>query len=379
MKRIFYTVSMCLTLATAHAQNVGIGITPQRAKFEVHGAGVNSSTTALFSGQGGGVSIQSYWPTIGFNQYHDGGGARYIADGYAAAQYLDPHHGGMYFDLYAPGTPNASAWVVRRALSIYNSGNVGIGTANFNASLAVPKNPGSDATISLNGSAHHSYFNHGPAENTYIRAGKNYGVVYINDVPGGTVAISGYVGINTGTPASSLEIRQLNRTGLVLVDPEQFNYWEIRTSPHTSPANLFLSNNGSLKGYFEGTNGNYNSVSDARLKKNVEDLTPVLDHVMQLRPVTYEMKDAPAQQQKTIGFIAQEVKKIFPDIVSTLPDTTSGYKDIKDLHAINYSSFGVLAIKAIQEQQKLILAQQVRIDELTKTVDGLSRQLYKKE
>lgn len=88
---------------------------------------------------------------------------------------------------------------------------------------------------------------------------------------------------------------------------------------------------------------------------------------MKLQPVTYEMKNNDPEHQKTIGFIAQDVKEVFPELVHVINDTATGYKDITDLHTVNYSGFGILAIKAIQEQQQ-------QIDLLKKEIDMLKEQ-----
>ena len=47
-----------------------------------------------------------------------------------------------------------------------------------------------------------------------------------------------------------------------------------------------------------------------------------------------------------------------------MQDTTHGYKGIADLHTLSYSGFGVIAVKAIQEQQIMIEALQEEIADL---------------
>jgi hypothetical protein len=379
MKKIISTASSLLLFCATHAQNVGIGITPQRAKLEVDGVANNGSTTALFSAAaGGGVSIQPFWPTIGFNQYRDAAGSKYISNGFAAVQYLDIQNGGLFFDLYSSGASNLIAPTPKRAFAILQSGNAAIGSSSSNSSLTVSRNSGSEATTCLFGTTHNSFFNFGTTEDTYIRAGKNNGKVFINDVPGGNVVMSGKVGINTATPGYTLEVRQHNSSGLALVNPFFFNHWEISTG--AAPAgNLDLYYNGEYKGYFSPSDGDYITFSDIRLKTDIRQLPPSLGKIMQLQPVEYEMKNHNPEHQKTIGFIAQDVKKVFPELVHVLQDTAVGRRGLNDLHSLSYKGFGVLAIKAIQEQQQIILAQQVQINELAKTVDGLYRQLYKKE
>ncbi len=82
--------------------------------------------------------------------------------------------------------------------------------------------------------------------------------------------------------------------------------------------------------------------SDQTLKKNITELdNTILDRVLALRPVTYNWKTESDTASTHIGFIAQEVESIFPDLVST--DANTGLKSVA------YSSFIPYTIKAIQE------------------------------
>jgi len=53
--------------------------------------------------------------------------------------------------------------------------------------------------------------------------------------------------------------------------------------------------------------------------------------------------------KKNYGMLAQEVEKIFPEMV-----THNTQDDGKDMYMMDYASFGVVAIKGIQEQQQII-------------------------
>ncbi|MBK8140036.1 MAG: hypothetical protein IPK57_02855 [Chitinophagaceae bacterium] len=111
------------------SQNVGIGIAnPVRAKLEVNGTSGIGSTSAIFGGDGTGISFQRNWPTIGFNQYRDNtaGNGKYMSNGFAAIQLFDPTTGYMYFDMFSNGSANTLTNSGTRALSISNTGNIGI-------------------------------------------------------------------------------------------------------------------------------------------------------------------------------------------------------------------------------------------------------------
>ena len=377
MKKVFVIAILLVKQISLVAQNIGIGTgNPTKAKLEVHGA--VDATSAIFGGESTGISLQRNWPGVGFNQYYNGG-SRYIANGYAAVQFVDPASGYMGFDMFDNGSANSIASASKRAMVITNDGRVGIGSGDFPPStLYVARGTAFDGTAVFAGNKHRSHFNYGNEENTYIRAGKDNGTVIINDIPGSRIAMSGNVGINTSTPEYPLEIRQTNvngnRKGLVIVDPTTFNSWHYFIAGST---NLVLYFNGSTRGYFNSSNGDYSSLSDRRLKTNVQPISSILPGIMKLVPVNYEMKHDSGEHKKNIGFIAQDVKAVFPELVTVTKDSATGYNGIHDLHAVNYSGFGVLAIKAIQEQQNMIDGMSKRM-ELLEEQNKLLMQLLKK-
>jgi hypothetical protein len=364
MKKIQILILLALLQQAAHAQNVGIGTAnPTRAKLEVHGA--VGGTAAIFGGESTGISIQRNWPGIGFNQYYDVN-SRYLSTGFAAVQYVDFNSGAFAFDVFDNGSANNIANGQRRVLTLTPSGNMIIGPYSHNSSLSVSKPSGSQATAFLFGTNHHSTFNFSSIESTYIRAGKDNGTVFINDIPGGKIVMSGSVGINTSTPGFPLEIRQTAPPypkGIVLVEPVNFNRWSYVIGAGGS-SSLYLSHNETGKGYFYKVDGSYYAYSDRRLKTNILPLSPTLEKVQQLQPVSYEMLHNNAGHTRTIGFIAQDVKKLFPQLVSIVPNAVTTYKDLKDLHSLSYSGLNVIAIKAIQEQQSIIVNQTVTLKAL---------------
>jgi len=113
--------------------NVGIGITNAlRAKLEVNG-GVGR-TVGIFGGEGPGLSLQKEFPAVGYNQYFDGTVSRHIGSGYAALSWFNPATGNLNFDMFPSGLVNATT-VSTRAMTIANTGNIGIGGAATNGQL----------------------------------------------------------------------------------------------------------------------------------------------------------------------------------------------------------------------------------------------------
>ena len=91
---------------------------------------------------------------------------------------------------------------------------------------------------------------------------------------------------------------------------------------------------------------------------------------MKLDPSYYQFKWQKQDEQKQIGFIAQEAYKLFPELVS--------YNKETDLYKMNYAGFSTVAIKAIQEQQTVIRDQQQQIDELRSKLETLEAIILKK-
>ena len=99
--------------------------------------------------------------------------------------------------------------------------------------------------------------------------------------------------------------------------------------------------------------------SDKRLKENIEDLSMSLNEVMKLRPVTFNWKNTGNQ---SMGFIAQEVERVIPELVGTNED---GSKGVYSTEMIPYM------VKAMQEQQEMIDALLQQNKELKKRMEKL--------
>ena len=110
--------------------------------------------------------------------------------------------------------------------------------------------------------------------------------------------------------------------------------------------------------------------SDARLKTDVRKLTGSLARLQQLEGITYrllektpakeggdltESSGIPVTDREQCGFLAQELEKVFPNLVET---DTAGYK------SIDYIGLIPEIVEALKEQQALINAQSLKIAEL---------------
>ena len=110
--------------------------------------------------------------------------------------------------------------------------------------------------------------------------------------------------------------------------------------------------------------GTINYSSDYRIKKDVEtQVTPAIERINQLRPVTYTYTDNPqllsaADGVNREGFIAHELAEIIPSAVE-------GEKDAENqIQSLKLDALCSVLVKAIQEQQVVIQALEARITQL---------------
>ena len=99
----------------------------------------------------------------------------------------------------------------------------------------------------------------------------------------------------------------------------------------------------------------FGAFSDSRLKENIADLPSQLANIMALRPVEFDYIESEGGGHQ-IGFIAQEVQAIYPDLVGERKD---GMLTLSDMNKND-----ARLIKAIQEQQVLITQLTARITAL---------------
>lgn len=180
----------------------------------------------------------------------------------------------------------------------------------------------------------------------------------------GAVGVGTSLGIRTQAPTTDLFIQQSNSLfpnpstgGIALNDGgSTWNIWH-------SNDYLSFAFAGTRVAYINNSTGAFVTTSDLRLKQNIEPMENTLDRVLQLRPVSYHYLSQSTEEPKVQGFIAQEVEPLFPEAVHT---DKGG-----DLRGISYADFSVIAIKAIQEQQEIIEAQQAVIEDLVKRIEAL--------
>ena len=138
-----------------------------------------------------------------------------------------------------------------------------------------------------------------------------------------------------------------------------------------SGANIFASNSIQI-GNTSITSANiqvaWTTTSDRRWKSDIKTSNLGLDFINQLHPVSYLRKND--ENKKTeYGFIAQELEETLNKIGITNAGILS--KDGDGMYQVRYNDFIAPMVKAIQEQQITIEAQQKQIDTLKMLVEQL--------
>ena len=104
---------------------------------------------------------------------------------------------------------------------------------------------------------------------------------------------------------------------------------------------LSIKTNGDMKlaGAFTA-GGKITAYSDKRLKTNIRDIENPLSGILRAKGVLYDRLDNDSKDQ--IGFLAQDLEEIFPELVIT------GLDGIK---SVNYQAMTAILVEAIKEQQ----------------------------
>jgi hypothetical protein len=121
----------------------------------------------------------------------------------------------------------------------------------------------------------------------------------------------------------------------------------------------------------------FGSLSDSRLKKNIESISTeqAIEIVSQLRSVTFDWRDDIFNESKRntsdVGFIAQQLEPLIPFAVEEYTEVGSGevYKSIKHERLIPYLVGAIQHLKLDVENQNII-NKQIK-DELQLTKEEL--------
>jgi hypothetical protein len=257
---------------------------------------------------------------------------------------------------------------VSGALSADSSGNVGIGTSSPLSTL--------DVVVGASG-ARRLLVNYDDTIIT-VKGANN------SSNPEALRVISDNIRFNTGTSGSGTERARIDSSGNFMVGKtsasatldvkttanQQVGRFSLdATSSQATPAiviakkdnttttsqvfvQFLINSEGTGSGQINANGASaaaFGSYSDERLKENIVDLPPQLENIRALRPVEFDYKTGGHQ----IGFIAQEMQEVYPDVVGNGSDEM--------LTITGWSKTEARLVKAIQEQQQMIETLQAKV------------------
>jgi hypothetical protein len=133
----------------------------------------------------------------------------------------------------------------------------------------------------------------------------------------------------------------------------------INSSGHVTPNNDNSCNlgSGSLRFKEIFCTNNVINTSDQNLKKNIDNLNYGLNDLMKLRPITYNWIEN--DNGKRLGFIAQEVEKIIPEIIVKETDSLG-----IERYAMRYTELIPILVNALQQQNTQIEFLTLKVNQL---------------
>jgi len=295
-------------------------------------------------------------------------------------------------------------------MTIFGNGRVGIGTTAPGYKLTIG---GSGDVFAIDNAASFIARNSGGTYEPYLWPRWADNIMYLNYGSGGFnirnnssvstmfMTSSGRVGIGTTSPASILHLR--DAVPILRLEDTVSNSTATITNINThigSTPTLTLGfpvnegTNRAVNFRMNGTdimtirgNGNvgigttepgyrlhvagtvaangFQNLSDQRWKTNIKPIQNALDNVLKMQGVTYywkvdEYPDKHFPEGEQVGFIAQEIEKVYPQVVLADKD---GYK------SVDYSKLTPVLVEAIKEQQKIIEGLQKTVAQQQQLID----------
>lgn len=202
------------------------------------------------------------------------------------------------------------------------------------------------------------------------------------------LVVQGRVGIGTASPTKNLDVRgdfYVVPNGVVAADGLNITNFGGSPAIETTstalyirpfgPGNTILNLNAGAVGIGTGVTtyqlnvggGDINTIaggyrdagacvagtcaSDVKLKKNIEFLSNALEKIDQLKPASFEFMDSRFGQGLQYGLIAQDVERVFPDIVKAGED---GMKKVR--YGLELQMYMIQAVKELKSENDALKA-----------------------
>ena len=278
------------------------------------------------------------------------------ANSFIGTVYNSPNNGDLVF-----GTDGDSDGIER--MRIMDNGYVGIGDTAPDAHLTV--NQGSEDNMVM--SFKSSDVAHGMTDleetdtfGRFKKIGANQGGLFITGLAetgiNSALRLSGYATDESNTRSASA-IGAIHMVSALKSSATVGNM--------SADQNLMTIRNNNTTRYIFDSDGSAHAdvewidFSDSRLKSSVEDIPYGLATVLQMQPKRYDKQSGDFDEsgnvvlednkRKMIGFLAQDIKALMPELVKDVDTATSFY-------SLNYSHITAVLVKAIQELSAKVTA-----------------------
>lgn len=148
------------------------------------------------------------------------------------------------------------------------------------------------------------------------------------------VSDSGLVGVGSTTPTEKLSVQGNMLVSGNIVTPK---FSDLPVA-QVGDSILCISGGGEVR--IDTVQDCFGAYSDVNLKKNIATVTSVLEKVGQLNTVNFNWIDEKRGTTTQLGYIAQDVQKVFPEAVKT---------DNKGFLKVNYLALSAIYANAIKE------------------------------
>lgn len=175
-------------------------------------------------------------------------------------------------------------------------------------------------------------------------------------ISSGDVYVHNDLGIGVSIPSNRLHVQGSDDGGFMTKIENTHTGTKssgliIEVGPNSNPGTLnhflsFQDQNGTIIGSVTGDGSGgvqFNTTSDKRLKQNIQTFGSGLEVLEKIEAHTYEMKSNPGVEH--IGFIAQELYEVLPNIVKGTPDST----DEESPMMVDYGKMTPILVAAVKE------------------------------
>ena len=354
------------------AGNVGIGTTSPGSKLEVvYGGGYNVGMKVRSTSGYAVMTLEAPANNYPILEFKEAGTQKWQV-------FNEPGDDSLNFYAFGAGAGNR--------MNISQSGNVGIGTTSPNYQLDVENSSHAVIRIHAGVNSSASLRLKNDAQDWDLNTQTNDTFAIYNQTSATqpfSILPNGNVGIGTTSPGAKFQVGATISTGgtgiSVNAGAGGGNILSVGTTNHnwfpyingqnyySSDAHNFRSashavtymvlNSTSLTA--SGDIVAYGSPSDKRLKENIKPIKSALDKVIELQGVTFDWKEKGITNLKEdIGFIAQDVQKVIPELVRENED---------GMLSMRHQGIAPILLEAIKEQQKQIEDLQAQIKNISNT------------